>query len=189
MTLPDFFLICFVTGFALSAVSFLASGFHLPHPHLHLHMGHAGAKGSVKSGTTPLNFGTATTFLAWFGGTGYVLTRYWPASLVWILALAIASGLAGAGLVFWFVTRVLSRHEKDLDPADYDMRGVLGRVSSVVRAGGTGEMIFSQEGVRRGAPIRAETGGEIPRGAEVIVTRYEKGIAYVRPWEDSQTEV
>lgn len=185
MTLPDFFLICFVTGFALSAVSFLASGFHLPHPHLHVHTGHA----SAKSGTTPINFGTATTFLAWFGGTGYVLTRYWPTSLAWILAIAALSGLTGASLVFWFVTRVLSRHEKDLDPSDYDMRGVLGRVSSIVRPGGTGEMIFSQEGVRRAASIRAENGSEIPRGVEVIVTRYEKGIAWVRPWEDSQTEV
>jgi hypothetical protein len=50
-------------------------------------------------------------------------------------------------------------------------------------------MIFSQEGARRATAIRAENGGEISRGAEVIVTRYEKGIAYVRPWEDSQTEV
>jgi membrane protein implicated in regulation of membrane protease activity len=185
MTLPDFFLICFVIGFALSAVSFLASGFHPPHPHLHLHTGHA----SGKSGTTPVNFGTATTFLAWFGGTGFVLTHYWSTSLVWIFVLAGGSGLTGAAIVFWFVTRVLARNEKDLDPADYDMLGMLGRVSSAVRAGGTGEMIFSQEGARRATAIRAENGGEISRGAEVIVTRYEKGIAYVRPWEDSQTEV
>ena len=187
MTLPDFFLICFVTGFALSAASFLASGFHLPHlphPHFHVHVNHASSKG----GTTAVNFGTATTFLAWFGGTGYVLTRYWPASLLWIVGLAVASGFTGSAFVFWFVTRVLARHEKDLDPADYDMRGVLGRVSSTVRIGGTGEMIFSQEGVRRAAPIRAEDGGDIPRGVEVIVTRYEKGIAYVRPWEDFQKE-
>jgi membrane protein implicated in regulation of membrane protease activity len=181
MTLPDFFLVCFVTGFALSAVSFLASGFHLPHPHLHVHV--------KQSGTSPVNFGTATTFLAWFGGTGYLLTRYWPASLLWIIGFAVSSGFIGASVVFLFVTRVLARNEKDLDPADYDMRGVLGRVSSPVREGGTGEMIFSQEGVRRAAPVRAENGSGIPKGAEVIVTRYEKGIAYVRPWEDSQTEV
>ena len=185
MNLPDFFLICFVTGFALSAISFLASGFHLPHPHLHLHTGH----GSARGGASPFNFGTLTTFLAWFGGTGFIATRYRPAALAWIFVVAAVSGLAGAAVVFWFVSRVLSRHEKDLDPADYDMRGVLGRVSSVVRPGGTGEMIFSQEGVRRAAPIRADNGSAISRNVEVVVTRYEKGIAYVRPWEDSQTEV
>ncbi len=184
MTLPDFFLICFITGFALSAVSFLASGFHVPHPHLHVH--HPGIKANA---TTPINFGTATTFFAWFGGTGYLLTRYWHSSYIWILSAAALSGLVGASLVFLFVTRVLARQEKDLDPADYELRGVLGRVSSTVRPGGTGEMIFSQEGVRRATPIRAENGSGIPRGAEVIVTRYEKGIAYVRPFDDLPTEV
>ena len=34
------------------------------------------------------------------------------------------------------------------------MIGVLGNVSSTVREGGTGEMIFSQAGARRAAAIR-----------------------------------
>ena len=63
------------------------------------------------------------------------------------LALAVVSGLGGAAAVFWFLFKVLLRHERDLDPADYDMIGVLGRVSSPVREGGTGEMIFSQNGI------------------------------------------
>jgi hypothetical protein len=45
-------------------------------------------------------------------------------------------------------------------------------------------MIFSQEGVRRAVAARSETGASIPRGTEVLVTRYERGIAYVRPWEE-----
>jgi hypothetical protein len=64
------------------------------------------------------------------------------------------------------------------------MIGVLGHVTSPVRVDGTGEMIFSQQGVRRAASIRSDTGQWIPKGAEVVVTRYEKGIAYVRPWEE-----
>ena len=49
-----------------------------------------------------------------------------------------------------------------------------------IRAGGTGELIYSQEGTRRVAGARSEDGAAIPKGAEVVVTRYEKGIAYVR---------
>ncbi len=133
---------------------------------------------------SPLNFGTIAAFLAWFGGTGYLLTRY---SSIWaVLALTIAfiSGLGGAAAVFWFLVKVLLKHEKDLDPADYDMIGVLGKVSSTVRPGGVGEMIFSQHGVRRAAGIRSESGEAIPKGIEVVVMRYEKGVAYVRPWEE-----
>jgi membrane protein implicated in regulation of membrane protease activity len=123
-------------------------------------------------------------FLAWFGGAGYLLSRY---SSIWALValgLAFASGLIGAALVFWFLFKVLLKHDRDLDPADYEMVGVLGRLSSVVRENGTGEMIFSQNGVRRAASARSEDGRPIAKGVEVVVTRYERGIAYVRAWDE-----
>ena len=74
--------------------------------------------------------------------------------------------------------------EAPLYPADYDMVGVLGKLSSPIRAGGTGEVIYSQEGTRRVAGARSEDGAAIPKGTEVVVTRYEKGIAYVRSWDE-----
>ena len=100
------------------------------------------------------------------------------------LGLAVLSGLAGAAIVFWFLFKVLLKYDRDLDPADYEMVGVLGRLSSTVRENGTGEMIFSQDGVRRAASARSEDGRPIARGVEVVVTRYERGIAYVRAWEE-----
>lgn len=100
------------------------------------------------------------------------------------LGLATLSGIGGATIVFLFVARVLLRHEAPLNPADYDMTGVLGRITVTIRTGGTGEIVYSQEGIRRCAGARSENGDAIPKGAEVLVTRYEKGIAYVTPWED-----
>ena len=44
--------------------------------------------------------------------------------------------------------------------------------------------MFSQGGTRHVAGARSEDGKAIPKGAEVVVTRYDKGIAYVKPWED-----
>ena len=79
---------------------------------------------------------------------------------------------------------MLFAHEAPLDPADYDMVGVLGKLSIPIRKGGTGELIYSQEGTRRVTGARSEDGLAIPKGAEVMVTRYEKGIAYVKPWVD-----
>jgi hypothetical protein len=43
-------------------------------------------------------------------------------------------------------------------------------------------MIFVRDGSRRAVPARGEDGNEISRDEEVVVTRYEKGIAYVRTW-------
>ncbi len=53
-----------------------------------------------------------------------------------------------------------------------------------IREGGTGELIYSQAGTRRVCGARSEDGSAILRGTEVVVTRYERGIAYVRPWSE-----
>ena len=62
--------------------------------------------------------------------------------------------------------------------------GVLGKVNSAIRPSGTGEMIFSQAGARRAVAARSKEGLLIPKGTEVVVTHYERGVAYVRPWEE-----
>lgn len=216
MTWSDFYLICFAVGFLLSFVSFMMGGLHW-HVHLphfldfgdgHLEVGHTPAApgpggpanhGPVATGSSPgntvqvaqvspFNFITLTAFLAWFGGTGYLITRF---SSIWLLLgllIAVVAGLAGASVVFLFLTRVLMSDEETMDPADYEMVGVLGKLSLPIREGGTGELIFAQAGTRRTCGARSENGAVLEKGAEVMVTRYEKGIAYVRRWEEMSGE-
>jgi membrane protein implicated in regulation of membrane protease activity len=177
MSWENFYLTTFLLGFLLSAVSVFAGAIHLPHFHGHGH-GHMG-RGSV----SPFNFGTIAAFLCWFGGTGYLLERH---SNVWAylaLAISVMSGLGGAALIFWCLWK-LNAKEQPLDPADYDMIGVLGKVASPIRRGGTGELIYPRDGARRCAAARSEDGSEIPRDTEVVVTRFEKGIVYVRRWDE-----
>ena len=209
MTWSDFYLICFAVGFLLSAISFLAGGLrlhvHLPHfpggahvPAGHIPAGggaagHAtaaggGAKAGRGADVSPFNFITLTAFLAWFGGSGFLITRYEHLWFALGLLLSTAAGLVGAGIVFLFLTRVLISPEENMDAADYEMVGVLGRTSLPIRANGTGEIIYSQAGTRRTCGARSESGSAIEKGAEVVVTRYEKGIAYVRLWEEMTNE-
>jgi hypothetical protein len=222
MTWANFYLICFVVGFAFSLISFLSGGtdwhFHFPHWHGgHLHFGGhapvvhapggahaagvtphgapgtvAGARGPMRAvrgaSVSPFNFVTLTAFLAWFGGAGYLLTRYSSLWFVLGLGIALASGLIGGGIVFLFLSKVLTSEEEDMDPADYEMVGVLGRMSISIREGGTGELIYSQAGTRRVCGARSESGTPIAKGVEVVVTRYDRGIAYVRPWTEMSGE-
>jgi len=192
MTWADFYLICFLLGLALSLLSVLTGSAHLHLPHLphvhvhvpHVHVPHVHAPARAEAEGVPwLNFGTMTAFLAWFGGTGYLLERFYSVWFLVALAIAILSGLGGGAIVFWFLAK-LAADDAALDPADYDMIGVLGKLSIPIREGGTGEIVFSQEGVRRVSGARSDDGRAIPKGAEVVVQRYEKGIAYVRRWED-----
>lgn len=183
MTWAMFYLVCFLVGVTLSVLSFLSGSFHLPHV-LHLHPPHGGVHAGVGGDMPFLNFGTVAAFLAWFGGAGYLLTRYSSLVVAGVLTLAIVVGLVGALIVFWFVVKLLLKHDRELDPADYERVGVVARISSPIREGGTGEIIFSQEGTRHTCGARNENRDALPRGTEVIVTRYEHGIAYVRRWEE-----
>jgi membrane protein implicated in regulation of membrane protease activity len=201
MTWANFYLFCFLVGFLWTIVSLSLGSlhFHLPHmPHGDLHHWgghvHADASHALHHGAhhvtaggidiSPFNFGSLAAFLAWFGGVGFLLTAYSNLWFFWGLCLSACSGIAGAAIIFWFLAKVLGRSEQNMDPMDYEMVGVLGHISSPIRAGGTGELIFSQEGTRRTCGARSEAGCAIPKGAEVVVTRFEKGIAYVRLWEE-----
>ena len=86
--------------------------------------------------------------------------------------------------MFWFFAKLMTSPGESLDAADYEMQGVLGRVSMTIRKGGTGEIIFVQQGSRRCCGARNENGTSIAKGEEVVVTSYERGIAYVRRWEE-----
>ena len=188
MNWADFYLLCFAVGFVFSLLSFAMGGMHWHPFHLHAgghaHVGHGAHGHGAHPGMSPFNPVTLAAFLAWFGGTGYLLTRYSSMWFVIGLGVAVASGLAGAAIVFLFVSKVLMSKHESLDPADYEMVGVLGRTSTSIRAEGTGEIIYSQAGTRRTCGARAEEGTAIAKGSEVVVTRYEKGIAYVRLWSD-----
>ena len=118
---------------------------------------------------------------------GFLGLAQLPHFAVWFalgLLIALGAGLFGAAIVFLFLTRVLISHEENMDAADYEMVGVLGRISMPIRENGTGEIIYSQAGTRRTCGARSETNTAVEKGAEVIVTRYDKGIAYVRLWEE-----
>jgi hypothetical protein len=214
MTWSDFYLICFAVGFCFSFFSFVFGGsrfgkLHLPHFHGHAHLPAAHGPAPVTGGdsgsavanpgdaahthhgatVSPLNPPSLAAFLAWFGGAGYLLTRF---SALWVgtaLSLSVLAGLVGGAIIFFFLTKVLISDQEYLDPADFEMVGVLGKLSVPIREGGTGELIYSQMGTRRVCGARSETGCAIAKGTEVVVTRYDKGLAYVRLWSEMSGEL
>jgi hypothetical protein len=101
-----------------------------------------------------------------------------------VLLAAVMSGLFGASLLYLTLFKVLLSKERVLTAEETRMDGVVGRISGEIRAGGTGEILFSQADARRSAAARSESGAPIPRGTEVVVLRYVHGIAYVSPLDE-----
>ena len=184
------YLVCFVSGLILSLLSFFGGFAHLHLGHLHIgrtHFGqsHAAIGHKLGHGLSAFNGFTVTAFLCWFGGAGYLLHRYSPLAGAIVGLLAVASGLLGALLLWAALFKLLLPHERVLKPEDTEMTGVVARVTDQIReAGGIGEILYTQTGARRATPARSEDGSAIERGTEVVVLRYERGIAYVRRWED-----
>ena len=206
MNWETFYLVCFLAGLMLSVVSLLGGmghfggHVHVPHVHVpHVHVPHAGhvhvphATGATHAGASSVNGGpevpwwnafSIMIFLCWFGAAGYLLTKYGSFVAGVVLVLAVICGLAGGAVIFMFLTKVMMPHERELTAFETDVVGVVGRVSAPIRTGGTGEIVYQQLGATRSAIARAEDDESFAKDDEVYVLRYEKGIAYVRRWED-----
>jgi membrane protein implicated in regulation of membrane protease activity len=198
MSWSDFYLLCFLVGFSLSVLSFLAGAVHIHLPfkmHLPFHGGHhaggahhtgSGARGgaSHSSEISWFNASTIMAFLAWFGGAGYILTKHAYLAGIAALLVAIAAGLMGAWTVYRFMSRLMEDTKFHMNDWDYRLEGAVGVVSMTIREKQTGEVIFEQNGVRKSVGARSEDGRAIEKGSEVAIGRYEKGIAYVRKWEE-----
>jgi hypothetical protein len=149
------------------------------------HGGHAPAEGAPRApgeGPSPVNVNTATAFLAFFGGVGYVLYGTFGVGAAIALILSVLAGLGGGAVVFFFLVKILLAGQRYLDPADFRMEGSIAQVTRAIRPDGIGEIVFTRDGTRRSEGARSATGEAIPAGSEVVILRYEKGLAFVEPW-------
>jgi len=193
MTWTDVYLLCFIVGFSLSVLSFLGGATHVHLPsRLHWpfqgghHTGGMAGGGTLHAagGLGWFNALTIMTFLAWFGGIGYLVSTHSRLVAIVALGIAIISGLLAAGVVFKFMARIVKVSDAQMLDWDYRVEGTVGTISSPIREDGTGEMTFEQRGVRKALGARSEDGKPLANGTEVAITRYENGIAYVKKWED-----
>jgi hypothetical protein len=201
-----FYLGTFLFGFVFAALSWMLGAAHLPihglkgwhshgppvhgpsgdvpSSHGHFRFGH----GVWHAGLGLLNPSMILAFLTWFGGIGYearhALGLITPLSVL----LGLVGGLIGASIVWLFLVKVLLAQDHTMNSADYHLPGTLGRISSAIRAGGTGEVVYEQMGVRHVEAARAVGGQAMSRGSAVMISRYDRGIAWVEtcvPGSDS----
>ena len=96
--------------------------------------------------------------------------------------LATAAGAVGGGIVFLALARLVMPRLSVMAPEDYDVQGIVARVTSAIRPGGTGEIVYTLAGTRHADGARSINSESLERGAEVVILRMEKGIAYVERW-------
>jgi len=180
-TLDAIFLGAFLFGLLFSVVALALGGLDLGADHGGGHIGHDGDAGIHDY----LNVSVILAFIAWFGGIGYLARNGagWTAAVS--IVVALGGGLAGAYIIYQIFARIIRpAGNTELDPRDFELPGKLARVTSSIRPGGVGEIVYEQSGARMVRAARASTGAAIPRGTEVVVLRAERGIGIVAPWDE-----
>lgn len=188
------FAVCFALGLILALISFVAGVGHFGHAHVHLgHAhgnnahpgGHNSTGGERGEGVSFLNLSSVTIFVTWFGAIGFSLRLAGGLGLFLVVAFAVIGGVAGAYAVYLFLAKFLLKGQsKPMTASDTYMPGTVARVTSQINAGGVGEIVYVHLGTRRSCGAKATDGAQISKGTQVIILRYEKGIAYVKPFMD-----
>ena len=145
---------------------------------LGVHHGHPDNAGPLHASLVAI-----LVFLTWLGGVGFVLRRAadWPL----LAALPIAAILGvGVGAVVQLAVRKLSNSAGSvLEPEQFRLPGTLGRVTSSIRPDGTGEVIYEQGGVRHAVAARSSGKQALPRGTEIVILRFDRGVATVEAFD------
>lgn len=196
--LGNLFMVVFLFGLLFTAASLLlgfVGGGHID-GHAAGHGGvqvdtngnaaHAGGHGNgqgeaANEGPGIFNMPTIMATLTWFGGVGYLLRH----NLAWdgyiSSALAVASGLIGGAIMFVLLARVLwPMMSKPLASADFRLPGTPARVVSSIRSGGVGEILYMKGGTRFTAGAKSADEEAIPKGTEVVIVDYARGLATVQ---------
>lgn len=189
--MTSFFVGCFAFGLLFTVATFLLGGFGGTGSHGGAHGllgGLTGSHGSAHAHAysanqvSPFSFSTLSAFLTWFGGAGYLLTRYSPLAALAVTLAAIVAGALGAALFFTAIARFIVPRLTVLNPEDYRVEGAVARVTTSIQPGRIGEIMYTLGGTRHADGARSESAGSIERGTQVVILRIEKGIAYVEPW-------
>jgi hypothetical protein len=179
-TLDAVFLGAFLFGLLFSVLSLVLGVVDIGADH-GVHHGHSHDSGDHDY----LNISVLLAFVAWFGGVGYLAHNGagWTAAVS--VLVAVAGGLVGAYIIYQvFVRFIRPAGRTELDPRDFELQGKLARVTSSIRPGGMGEIVYEQSGARMVRAARAANGAAIARGTEVIVLSADRGVGIVAPWSE-----
>ena len=181
--METFFLALFLIGLTFTVASFLLGFAELDLSLPGLPEWEFGPPESPDS-LSPVNVSTVTAFVTWFGGVGYLLSVQDRFGAPLVVALSALGGLAGAAIVFLVFARFLLPGQTPYMRAeDYRVQGALARVTVPMQGDRIGEVVYVKGGTTRSEGARSADGSALPRGSEVVILRYERGIAYVESLE------
>ncbi len=132
---------------------------------------------------TPLSPTIIATFLAGFGGGGWLANSHLQLSLGKGIAVAMFTGLLLSGGTFLAITLLFRSTQGG---SEYSLDSMVGKVVQVITPipeNGTGEIALTAKGTRIHGPARCVDGCAVGRDRAVTIIRVVGNVYYVRPVE------
>jgi hypothetical protein len=166
---------CLALGLIFAIVSAVAGHLFGGHDGMDVGTGGHAEAGFDNSGVPGVSFFSPTVlacFVTAFGACGLILTKIEATSSVWISApvSAVAGGIV-ALIAFSIFNFMFSKTQSS---SESKVAGLVGHQASIITPipeNGVGEIAYVTGGCRYTAPARAETGGALPAGRPVRITR------------------
>ena len=112
-------------------------------------------------------------FLAFFGGTGFILIKAVPPLGFLTLIPSSGSGVVVAGVSLYAFNKFFHKVEGSSEPRVSRLLGLAAEVITTIPEGGAGEISYVARGTRFHGPSRSLKGQEIKNGTKVVIERME----------------
>ena len=129
---------------------------------------------------TPLSPTVIATFLAGFGGGGYLANSYFQLSVGKGIVVALLTGVLLSAGTFGVLTILFKNTQAGSEYSFEDMIGHVVQVITPIPENGTGEVALIAKGTRTNGPARSADGKAIPRNSPVEIVRVVGNVYYVR---------
>jgi hypothetical protein len=140
-------------------------------------------RGAVISRPAPhLNLPALAGLMVVFGAVGYLLVRNTGLSSLVMSVIAAASGVAGwIGMTFLMAKWALRPSDNSHDEAE-EVQGQLAVVVNPIGPTTEGSIRYERNGKTHEVAARNLSEGHLPRGADVVIDRFEADVAIVEDW-------
>jgi hypothetical protein len=130
-----------------------------------------------------LNLPALAALMVVFGAVGYLLIRNSALGSGTIAAISAAAGVAGwFGMTLLMAKWALRPDDGNAHDEAEEIQGQLARVLTPIRANALGSIRYERNGKQHDAPARGLNDSEIPSDADVVIDRFDDGIAVVEDW-------
>ena len=189
-TFETFYLICFGVGVGYALIVGFFSGLLGGGHDIGGHDVSIGDHGDLPSGDfsgsvsfSPLSPVIISTFLAFFGGSGYFYIRILEIDEKISLIPALATAFIAGAAVFFIFDYVFKNVQGGIDLNIASLVGREAEVKTPIPADGMGEIVYVTSSGRATSPARSATGQAIPKNSVVVIAKIVGNVLLVKPAE------